>query len=103
MYEWISGDLPMSFIPAFFRHKVVDENGYFTPEMHQFFDVFFQQASNNLSNEGIVIPSLTTKQISDINNPLNPNRKPPGTTYYNADNHFFQVNINGTVKTVMTS
>jgi hypothetical protein len=93
----------MSFIPAFFRQRVVDENGYFTPEMHQFFDVFFQQASNNLSNEGIEIPSLTADQIKNINSPLNPNRKPPGTTYYNADNHLLQANINGTVKTIVTS
>lgn len=82
---------------------MVDKDGYFTPEAHQFFDVLFQQMQNNLSNEGIVIPSLTANQISNINNPLNPNRKPPGTTYYNADNHLLQANINGTVKTILTT
>lgn len=93
----------MSFIPTFTRQQVVDKDGYFTSSMHQFFDVLTVQLQNNISNDGLVVPSLGTTAISNVTAPTNDNAKGPGTLFYDHDTHDLKVNINGTVKTVMTS
>lgn len=90
-------------IPTFIKRKFVDESGELTAPAQQFLDVFFQQAQENLSDDGLVVPQRNTQEINTISNPANQNSKPNGTLWYDTNTNQLKVRINDTVRIVTTS
>lgn len=89
-------------IPTFSRQKFVDSDGDLTSPMQNAFDVFFQQAQENISDDGFVIPSRTTKDINDIASTSNANNKPDGTIWYDNEDKELKAKIDGVVKIIQT-
>jgi hypothetical protein len=89
-------------IPTFTHQKFVEDDGTLSAPVHTMFDVFFQQAQDNLSNDGLVVPSLPTSTINYIASPSNQNSKPNGTLWYDSETNQLKVKINGLVKVVTT-
>lgn len=89
-------------VPTFTKQKFVDEDGNLSAPIAQMLDVFFQQAQENLSNDGIVIPSKTTSDINYIFSASNQNSKPDGTILYDSQTNQLKVRINGVVKVITT-
>jgi hypothetical protein len=89
-------------VPTFTKQKFVEEDGNLAPPMDQMLDVFFQQAQENLSNDGFVIPAQTTDTINYILSPSNQNSKPDGTLLYDSQTNELKVRINGVVKVIAT-
>ena len=87
-------------IPTFPRVKFVHENGELTAEVQNNFDVFFQQAQLNLSDDGLVVPSRSTGDINAIAAIDNPNTRPDGTLWYDTITLELKVKIDGVVKVV---
>jgi hypothetical protein len=87
-------------IPTFTRQKFVDSDGNLTPPVQQVFDVFFQQAQINISDDGTVIPSRTTSEINYILSPSNQNPKPNGTIILDSDTGELKVKLNNTIKVI---
>lgn len=88
-------------IPTFTRQKFTESDNLTAP-VQQIFDVFFQQAQENLSDDGLVVPSRTTTDITSIANPANENSRPNGTLWYDSTTNELKVKINGIVKVVTT-
>jgi len=93
----------MSTIPTFTKQKAVDENGNFTPEMQQFFDILIGQLQSNISNDGIVLPQLPTSEINNIASPSNANGKTNATLWFDSETGEFKGSVNGVVKTFTMS
>lgn len=55
-------------IPSFINMKIVDEKGYLTDPWAQVFMLLLQQLQVNFSDEGVVIPSQTTANVTRIQN-----------------------------------
>lgn len=87
-------------VPTFTKQKFVQEDGTLTAPMEQMLDVFFQQAQDNISNDGMVIPSQSTANINYILSPTNQNSKPDGTILYDSQTNQLKVRINGVVKVI---
>lgn len=85
-------------IPTFNRLRFIDEQGYLTAEMQQFYDVLNTQMQDNLSDDGFVIPPRTTEQINEISDPTNQNSKPDGVMWYDSQTGQFKGKINGIVR-----
>jgi hypothetical protein len=87
-------------IPPFTRQKFVDIEGNLTAPMQQVFDVFFQQAQINISDDGLVAPARTTVDINNIASPSNQNAKPNGTIFFDSDTGELKVKLNNTIKVI---
>jgi len=53
-------------IPSYIPMRVVDENGYFTPEWSNLFNQIITQLQINYGNEGLKPPNLTTTEINQL-------------------------------------
>lgn len=53
-------------VPNFIHDKFVDENGYLTDGWRLFFNQLINEMNENLSQEGIVMPSQTTDNADII-------------------------------------
>lgn len=84
-------------IPTFVTKKIADENGNLTSEWQLIFDQLFSQIGVNLSNEGLVVPSQSSSNISLLTKSL------PFTLVGDSTNNVLKVNLNGIFKTVTTS
>ncbi len=79
-------------IPSYIPMKVVDENGYFTPEWQNLINQLITQLQLNLGNEGYVLPQLSTTQISEL---TDVNKSKGALVYDNVTNQV-KANLNGT-------
>lgn len=79
----------MATIPSFDDIQVIDENGFWTPEYKAIIQLLFNSLQSNIGNEGVVIPSLTSSEISQLKKSSN------GTVVYNSTNNVLEANING--------
>ena len=84
-------------IPVFDNIKVVDENGYFTPEWKNIIESLFATLQYKLSDEGSVIPSQPNANIQVLT------EAPNGTMVYDETNNTALININGDFKIIQTS
>lgn len=95
-------------IPNYVQEKLVDENGFLTPAWSNWFQQMITYMQNNLSQEGMVTPSLTTDEITEITAQDNAatgaagglTPKYHGALMYDETTDQLKVNINGTIKTV---
>lgn len=83
--------------------KLLDDNGYLTSSWSLLFTQLFNQMQVNISDDGMVVPSLTTDQITHNTDPTNPNTLPNGTIFYDTDDNKLKVKENGVIKTITTS
>ena len=88
-------------IPTFTRQVFIDKDGYLSPPFQQFFDVLIQQMQKNLSDDGVVIPSLTTQDINNVSSLSNDNPKPNGTLWYDRDTNELKLKKNGVVVVII--
>jgi hypothetical protein len=80
-------------IPNYVEAQFVDEKGMLTPIWKNLLILLLQQLQNNVSNNGYVLPQLTTLQIANLTSLV-------GNLIYNSDTQTFMVNIAGVYKTV---
>lgn len=86
-------------IPTVIKQQVVDlKTGEATVAAQQFNDNLNQQMQQCLSDDGFVIPSRTTTDITNIANPSNLNSRPNGTMWYDSTTDEFKGKVNGVVK-----
>jgi hypothetical protein len=89
-------------VPTYTKQKFTDQDGELLPSVQQFFDVFFTQAQENLSNDGMVIPALSTADINRICSTANSNAKPSGTLMYDNQTNQLKICILGVAKVIPT-
>lgn len=83
-------------IPSIFPNlKIVNPDGTMHPVFLQFLTQLLGQLQQNLSNEGFVIPALTSAQISTISG-----TKSLQTIIYNSTTGKMMLNNNGTFQTI---
>jgi hypothetical protein len=82
-------------IPTFTNSKVVDENGYFTPEWSNLMNTLISQVQLNLGNEGYVVPQQPATNIAELTDAS----KSTGAIVYNSTDNTMMGNIDGTWKT----
>lgn len=76
-------------VPNFIHDKFVDENGYLTDGWRLFFNQLINEMNENLSQEGIVMPSQTTDNADIIKtDALN------GTILYDSTTNELKVRLN---------
>lgn len=76
-------------VPNFIHDKFVDENGYLTDGWRLFFNQLINEMNENLSQEGIVMPSQTTANADIIKtDALN------GTILYDSTTNELKVRLN---------
>lgn len=87
-------------IPTFTHDKVVRDDGYFTSPWEILFQTLLQTLQQNVSDEGFVIPSQTSANITRIeSNPVIDCR-----LIYNSDTNKLMVRLaDGTFHNVTTS
>ena len=83
-------------IPNFANDRFVDANGSMTTVWANIINQLITELQLNLSNEGYVLPQLTTTQINDLTDV----NKSKGAMVYDETTNEFKVNINGTWKVV---
>ena len=83
-------------IPAFENIRVVDEKGMLTPEWRNILQSLFDALQTSVSNEGLVMPSLTADKILLLTKSAN------GSMVYDTTNKLAKININGAWKTIST-
>lgn len=83
--------------------KLLDESGNLTSSWSLLFTQLFNQMQVNISDDGMVVPSLSSNEITHNADPTNANTVPDGTLFYDNDGHELKVKINGVVKVVTTS
>lgn len=83
-------------IPNFANDRFVQENGNMTTVWANIINQLITELQLNLSNEGYVLPQLTTTQISELTDA----DKSKGAMVYDSTTNEFKVNINGTWKVV---
>lgn len=83
-------------LPNFINTKLVDENGYLTPEWSNILTQLITELQLNLSNEGYRLPQLKTAQITQLTAP----DKSLGNMVYDLTTNEMKVNINGVWKIV---
>lgn len=79
----------------FLNSPLVDKNGVPTPVTKSMFTQFFTQTQQNLSNQGYVIPTVTSDQLAGLQN------RPDGTLL--VCNNELLIKLNGVYKTVTVS
>ena len=82
-------------IPNFANDKLTDKEGTMTAVWANIISQIIQQLQINLSNEGYVLPQLTTTQINGLTGVQS-----IGAMVYDSTLDEFKVNINGTWKVV---
>ena len=82
-------------VPAFTNSKVVDEEGYFTPEWSNLMNTLISQVQLNLGNEGYVVPQQAAVDIAKLTDA----EKSTGAIVYDSTNNALMGNINGVWKT----
>lgn len=81
-------------VPTFSYDKIVDKDGNWTLIWLQIIMQLLQQLQLNFSDNGVVIPSQSTSNITALlSNSLN------GTIWYDSDTDSFKGLVNGVVKT----
>jgi len=85
-------------IPVFYNAQFTDKNGNLTPEMQMFMDQLNQTMQDNLSNNGLVIPSITSANLALIEPEM-----PDGTAWLETTNNVLVIKINGALRKVTTS
>lgn len=85
-------------IPNFQDVKVVDDNGFFTPEWKHIFSQLFNELQTRMSQESHIVPSQSSSTITQLNVP-----DYQGGLLYDEDNNKLKVNIAGTFKEVVTT
>lgn len=86
---------PLAIFPDSPRNiKVVDKNGYITPEFQLFLDQLILALQTNFKPEGIVVPQESASDIT-----LLTGTQSVGNILYDSTNNAFKGNINGTWKT----
>ncbi len=85
-------------VPTFTHTQVSDKDGSYSSEAQHYNDVLNQQMQDNLSEDGIVMPSRSTDEIEYIVNPANANKRPDGTMWYDATTNEMKALINGEIK-----
>ncbi len=80
-------------IPSFVNDKVVDENGYWTPQWQNVILQLMQLMQQNLSDEGFVMPSQSTANINLLTKSSN------GTVLYDSTTDEFKGRVGGVFKT----
>jgi hypothetical protein len=87
-------------IPNFVDEKIVGEGGKLTDSWKQLLTVLFSQLQQNLSNEGHVVPSQNTTDMTTI---LSDAAKENGTLLYDETTHELKVKIGGLIKTIQVA
>lgn len=82
-------------IPSFSNNRVVDEDGFFTPEWANLMSILITQTQNNLGNEGYVLPQQSSANITDLTDAS----KSTGAIVYNSTDNTMMGNIGGAWKT----
>jgi hypothetical protein len=90
-------------VPTLVRQRFVNKEGYLTESAQLYLDELNTQMQNNLSNEGLVTPSLRTPQINTIADNSNPNTKPDGTLWFDTVTNHLKVKIDGVVLVIATA
>ena len=85
-------------IPNFINERFVDENGHLTETWQLILTKLFTELQNNASDEGLVMPRQSAANIAQLNL-----TKYTGALVYNDDTNKAMVNINGTLKEVLTT
>lgn len=88
-------------IPPFTRQVFTEKSGFLSSPFQYFFDVLVQQMQENLSDDGLVVPSLTTQEINDVADPTNDNSMPNGTLWYDTDTNELKLKKNGVVVVII--
>lgn len=83
-------------IPNFLNSRIVDKEGYLTPEWSNLLQQLFTELQSNVSNEGYVVPS---RETADINKLTAKN----GAFLYDSEAHAAKVIVNGAVKTIQVA
>ena len=84
-------------IPAFENIRVVDDKGFLTPEWQNILQDLFASLQYRLSDEGLVMPSLTRAQIDQLTD------SPEGTQIYDTTNHYPVIFMDGKWQVVLES
>lgn len=95
----------MQTYPNYVQEKLVDNEGNITSAWSYQFQQGITYMQNNLSQEGFVVPNLTTSQITDITSIDNkrtdafgnPAPQYRGALYYDTTTNQFKGNKNGTI------
>jgi hypothetical protein len=80
-------------VPTLIQSKIVDEQGYLTPEWQYLFMQLLQVMQQSLSNEGFTIPPQTTVDIALLTDMVN------GTIIYDSTTDNFKGMKGGSLKT----
>jgi hypothetical protein len=84
-------------IPNFINTAFVDGNGVLTDVWGKTLNQLFDQMQQNISEEGFVIPSLTTTDIARLVN------APNGTLIIDSTLNVLKVKLAGTFRTITTT
>ncbi len=84
-------------IPNYVHEKLVNGDGDITSAWQYWFDSLIQGLQAALSDQGYLLPTLTTAQIAE----LDP-AKSINTLFINSTTNQLIVNLNGVFKTVQT-
>jgi len=90
-------------IPNFEYTKLVDENGYLTPQWQSIFQQLITALQTNLSDEGFLPPQQPTTNIATLQTRFNASSAPSnyfGDLIYDSTTDELKVNIAGTFKVV---
>ena len=85
-------------IPNFIDHQLVDKDGYLTEPWKHTFEQLFQELQKNMSDEGYITPSLESLDIAKLTGV-----ELSGNLIYDTDIKKLTVNIDGTIKEVLTT
>jgi hypothetical protein len=90
-------------IQNWFNTKMVDENGYLTPEYQVFFQDLITQLQQNLSNQGFQLPQQPTAKINYISSVFAASPNPNvyyGNIIYDTTTDQAKLNVAGTYKVI---
>lgn len=76
-------------VPAFDNLKISDENGFITPAWRSILQSLLEGLQANVSDEGLVVPSQSSANISLLN------RSPNGALVFDTDTNLANIQING--------
>ncbi len=82
-------------IPNFINSRVIDENGYFTPEWRNLMTQMLTEQQINLGNEGYKIPQQPTTNINNLTDV----DKSTASIVYDSTTNTFKGNEAGVWKT----
>lgn len=92
-------------IPNFENIRIVDRNGYLTPEWQLILQQLFSALQTNVSEEGFVIPKKSTVDIAKIASQFATTQNPAdyfGDLLYDSTTDQLKVNLAGTFHVIVT-